>query len=119
MHAAGLVLSNLPVTNYTTTMEREVPKGSGNIVRVVALDKWGAARQGLLKMDSWASTPWACCTAAASAWACPCRPCTTCPWTTPRCTQGSAVATLSGTVQFEGRSTRYVTRAIKPEKFGG
>jgi DNA polymerase III alpha subunit len=35
----------------TAVAEREVPKGSGNIVQVVALDKKDAERQGMVKMD--------------------------------------------------------------------
>lgn len=51
VHAAALVLSNEPITNVTPLMEREVPKGSGNIVQVVGLDKHDAEYRGLLKMD--------------------------------------------------------------------
>lgn len=51
VHAAALVLSNEPITTVTPLMEREVPKGSGNIIQVVSLDKHDAEYRGLLKMD--------------------------------------------------------------------
>lgn len=51
VHAAALVLSNDPITTVTPLMEREVPKGSGNIIQVVGLDKHDAEYRGLLKMD--------------------------------------------------------------------
>jgi DNA polymerase-3 subunit alpha len=51
VHAAALVLSNEPITNVTAVIEREVPKGSGNWITCVALDKKDAERQGMVKMD--------------------------------------------------------------------
>src|SRR5205085_3043370 len=51
VHAAALVLSNEPITNVTAVIEREVPRGSGNWITCVALDKKDAERQGMVKMD--------------------------------------------------------------------
>jgi DNA polymerase III subunit alpha len=117
VHAAGLVLSNQAITNYTTTMEREVPKGSGNVVQVVALDKWGAARQGLLKMDflglNTMGMLWSC----AKRLGMPVQALYDLPLDDPEVYAGFQRGDLMGIFQFEGRSTRYVTQSIRPEKF--
>jgi DNA polymerase-3 subunit alpha len=51
VHAAAVILSNQPITDITPTTQREVPKGSGNIISCVGLDKIDAEYRGLLKMD--------------------------------------------------------------------
>lgn len=51
VHAAALILSNEPITNVTSMAEREVPKGSGNIISCVGLDKIDAEYRGMLKVD--------------------------------------------------------------------
>jgi len=117
VHAAGLVLSNEPITSVTTVAEREVPKGSGQIVQVVALDKPDAERQGLVKMDflglNTMSMLWDCCKRVGM--------------TThdlyglelgdPRVYEAFRAGDLTGIFQFEGRATRYVTAGIQPERF--
>lgn len=117
VHAAGLVLSNRPVTEFTSLLEKEVPKGSGNIVQVAAVDKWGAARQGMLKMDflglNTMGMLWSCCKALG--WGV--EQLYTLPLDDPAVYTGFQAGDLMGIFQFEGRSTRYVTQAIRPEKF--
>jgi DNA polymerase III subunit alpha len=51
VHAAALILSNEPISNVTSMAEREVPKGSGNIISCVGLDKIDAEYRGMLKVD--------------------------------------------------------------------
>lgn len=51
VHAAGLVVSNGPITDVTAVIEKEIKKGSGDIVQVVSMDKKDAERQGLEKLD--------------------------------------------------------------------
>jgi DNA polymerase-3 subunit alpha len=117
VHAAGLVLSNRPVTEFTSLIEKEVPKGSGNIVQVAAVDKWGAARQGMLKMDflglNTMNMLWSCCKALG--WGV--ERMYTLPLDDPAVYTRFQAGDLMGIFQFEGRSTRYVTQAIRPEKF--
>lgn len=48
VHAAGLILSNAPITNVTSTAQRSV---KGNVIQAIGLDKRDAAYRGLLKMD--------------------------------------------------------------------
>lgn len=51
VHAAGLVLSNGPITEVCAVLEKEVPKGSGNWITAVSMDKDDAERQGMEKLD--------------------------------------------------------------------
>lgn len=117
VHAAGLVLSNRPVTEFTSILSKEVPKGSGHIVQVAAVDKWGAARQGMLKMDflglNTMGMLWSCCKALG--W--DVDRLYRLPLSDPTVYEGFQRGDLMGIFQFEGRSTRYVTQAIRPEKF--
>lgn len=117
VHAAGLLLSNKPITHYTSTMEREVPKGSGNVVRVVALDKWGAARQGMLKMDFLGLNTMGMLHSCCKRLGWPVQALYDLPLDDPAVYDGFQRGDLMGIFQFEGRSTRYVTQAIRPEKF--
>lgn len=48
VHAAGLIISNGPITDVTSVITRTV---KGRELKVVALDKYDAERQGLLKLD--------------------------------------------------------------------
>lgn len=117
VHAGALVLSNEPITSVTAVAEREVPKGSGNIVQVVALDKYDAERQGLVKMDFlglntmamiYQSMKWL-------------------GWNLddlynmklddPEVYRLLREADVTGIFQMEGRAQRYVCTLLKPEKF--
>jgi DNA polymerase III subunit alpha len=117
VHAAGLVLSNEPITSVTSVAEREVPKGSGNVVQVVALDKPDAERQGLVKMDflglNTMSVLWDCCKRVGM------KPkdLYAIPLDDQRVFESFRAGDLMGIFQFEGRATRYVTAGIKPERF--
>lgn len=51
VHAAGLVLSNGPITDVCAVIEKEVPKGSGNWITAISMDKEDAERQGMEKLD--------------------------------------------------------------------
>lgn len=117
VHAAGLVLSNQPISNVTTMMEREVPKGSGNIIQCIPLDKEDSERQGLLKIDYLAldtmSMLWKCLE-----------------WTDmslddlynlplddPGVYDLFQRNDVIGVFTFDGKATRYVNATLKPETF--
>lgn len=53
VHAGGLVISNEPIeeVGVCAVHQREVPKGSGNIIRAIGLDYRDAERQGMNKID--------------------------------------------------------------------
>lgn len=117
IHAAALVLSNEPITSVSAVAEREVPKGSGNIIQAVAMDKKDAERQGMVKMDFlglntmsmiWNSLKWLK---------------RDIEWlyglalTDPKVYALLRAIDVTGVFQFEGRSQRYVCALIKPEVF--
>jgi DNA polymerase-3 subunit alpha len=52
VHAAGLVVANGPLNASVATYTREVPKGSGNWIDVVSVDKSDAEYLNLLKIDA-------------------------------------------------------------------
>lgn len=117
VHAAALVLSNEPITSVTAVYEREVPKGSGNIIQVVALDKKDAERQGMVKMDflglNTMSMIWECLRRLGRGldWL------YGLPLDDPKVYKLLQDGDVAGVFQFEGRSQRYVCSMIKPEKF--
>jgi DNA polymerase-3 subunit alpha len=117
VHAAALVLSNEPITNYTAVVEREVPKGSGNWINCVALDKKDAERMGLVKMDFlglstmemlWRALRWL---GKDLNWL------YSLPLDDPRVYACLQDVDVTGIFSMEGRSQRYVCSMIKPEKF--
>jgi DNA polymerase III subunit alpha len=48
IHAAGVAVSNQPITDVTSILEREVNK---RMVQVIAIDKYDAEQLGILKID--------------------------------------------------------------------
>lgn len=117
VHAAALVLSNEPITSVSAVAEREVPKNSGNIVQVVALDKKDAERQGMVKMDflglNTMSMIWEC--MKRLGWSLD--DLYGLPLDDPKVYRLLQEVDVTGIFQFEGRSQRYVCSMIKPEKF--
>lgn len=117
VHAAALVLSNEPITSVSAVYEREVPKHSGNIVQVVALDKKDAERQGMVKMDflglNTLSMLWNC--MKRLGWSLD--DLYSLPLDDPKVYRLLQEVDVTGVFQFEGRSQRYVCAMLKPEKF--
>lgn len=117
VHAAGLALSNEPIELITTVAEREVPKGSGNVVQVVALDKYDSERQGVLKMDflglNTMSMIWDCLRRTGMSL----QQLYAIKLYDPRVYAVFQDVDTVGVFQFEGRAMRYVCATLKPEKF--
>ena len=117
VHAAALVLSNKPITTVAAVYEREVPKGSGNIIQAVAMDKKDAERQGMIKMDFLGLNTMS------MIWECLRRLGEDIDWLYGLPLDDDNVYRLlrevdvAGVFQFAGRSQRYVCSMIKPEKF--
>lgn len=114
IHAAGLVVSNGPITEVASVVERTV---NGELRTVVAMDKYDAERQGLLKLDFLGLS-----TVSMLAEACR--------------TVGMQLSDMyglrlddenvidgfrrndvTGIFQFEGRATRSINGALKPDSF--
>lgn len=118
VHAAGLVISNHPITDVCAVYEREIPKGSGNFVQVVNLDKYDAERQGLVKMDflglSTMSVLWACCKYLGM----DNEELYNLPIDDSLVYEGFRNNDVVGVFQFDGRAMRYVCGSMKPDNFG-
>jgi DNA polymerase-3 subunit alpha len=118
VHAAGLVISNHPITEVCAVYEREIPKGSGNVVQVVNLDKYDAERQGLVKMDflglSTMSVLWSCCKYLGMSN----EDLYNLPIDDPLVYEGFRSNDVVGVFQFDGRAMRYVCGSMKPDNFG-
>lgn len=117
VHAAGLIISNGPITDVCSFIVREVPKGSGRMVEVVTHDKYDAERQGLLKIDllglNTMSMLWEACR-----W-CDMNPddLYNIPLVDPKVIKGFKANDVVGIFQFDGRATRYVCGAVSPDNF--
>lgn len=119
VHAAGLVISDQPPdeAGVCAMYQREIPKGSGNIVQVVSLDKYDAERQGMVKMDflglNTMSMLWAACRELGM---------TTddlynIPLDDEKVYDGFRANDVVGVFQMDGRACRYVCGALKPDNF--
>jgi DNA polymerase-3 subunit alpha len=117
VHAAGLVLSNQPITTVTSVAEREVPKGSGNIVQVVALDKHAAERQGLVKLDLLGLNTMSMIQDALARLGMSLDELYNMRLDDPKVYEAFQRVDCTGVFQFEGRATRYVCQVLQPERF--
>jgi DNA polymerase-3 subunit alpha len=117
VHAAGLVVSSEPITNVTALLEKEVPKGSGNIVQVVAMDKYDAERQGLEKLDYLALGTMDMIAEALKQLDMTLEELYAIPLTDEETIQGFRENDVVGVFQFDGRATRIVNGALKPDDF--
>lgn len=117
VHAAGLALSNQPITNVTTVAERELPKGSGNVVQVVALDKYDSERQGVLKMDFLGLNTMSMINDCMTRTSMPLKDLYALKLDDPALYKRFQAVDCVGIFQFEGRAMRYVCATLQPEKF--
>lgn len=117
VHAAGLILSNEPITSVTTMMEKEVPKGSGNILQAIPLDKKDAERQGMVKMDFLALNTMGVLWDAIDALGMSLDDLYNLPLDDPEVYEYFQVNDVVGVFQFDGKANRYVGGSVKPEQF--
>jgi DNA polymerase III subunit alpha len=114
VHAAGLALSNAPITSVTSVATRKV---NDIPVQVVALDKYDAERQGVLKMDflglNTMSMIWDCIRRIGMSL----KELYALPLDDPAVYRRFQEVDTAGVFQFEGRAMRYVCATLKPEKF--
>ena len=117
VHAAGLVLSNQPITTVTAVAERELPKGSGNVVQVVALDKDDAERQGMVKMDFLGLNTMSMLWDIQKRLGWSIDRLYSIPLDDPAVYDAFKETDVTGIFQFEGRAQRYVCASLQPERF--
>lgn len=117
VHAAGLVISTEPITSVTAVIEREVPKGSGNIIQVVSMDKRDAERQGLEKLDFLGLSTMDMIAEAMHQLDMTVEDLYAIPMDDPEVIDGFRRNDVAGIFQFDGRATRMVNGAVKPDDF--
>ena len=117
VHAAGIVVSNSPIHEICAVYEREVPKGSGNFVQVVGLDKYDAERQGLIKMDFLGLNTMSTIAEAIKYLDMTIEDLYNLPLDDPKVYEGFRENDVVGVFQFDGKAMRYVCGSMKPENF--
>lgn len=114
VHAAGLVISNEPITNVCATYERVV---DDHPIQVVSLDKYDAERQGLVKMDflglSTMSIIWDCIKYLGMT----IEELYQLPLDDEKVYDAFRANDVVGVFQFDGRAMRYVCGSLKPDSF--
>jgi DNA polymerase-3 subunit alpha len=114
VHAAGLVVSSEPITNVTAVLEREI---NGEVKQVIAMDKYDAERQGLEKLDFLALSTMDAIADALDTLGMSLEELYDIPLDDPDVIQGFRENDVVGIFQFDGRATRIVNGALKPDNF--
>lgn len=114
VHAAGLVVSNEPITNVTAILEREV---KGETRQVVAMDKYDAERQGLEKLDFLSLKTMDMIADIIHHLGKTVEDLYDIPLDDPETLRGFQENDVVGVFQFDGRATRIVNGALKPDNF--
>lgn len=117
VHAAGLVVSTEPITKVCAILKKEVPAGSGNWVEVVSMDKYDAERQGLEKLDYLALNTLDMIHDALQEIGMTLEDLYAIPLDDEEVIKGFYENDVVGVFQFDGRGTRIVCGAVKPESF--
>lgn len=117
VHAAGLILSNKPITSVTTIMEKEVPSGSGNVIQAIPLDKKDAERQGMVKMDFLGLHTMSVLWEAIRQLGMSIEDLYALPLDDPEVYNYFQHNDVVGVFQFDGRANRYVSGSVLPDQF--
>lgn len=117
IHAAGLVVSAEPITNVCAVLEKEVPKGSGNWIQAVSMDKDDAERQGMEKLDFLALSTMDMIAEAMHQLDMSVEDLYAIPMDDEQVIDGFRENDCAGIFQFDGRATRMVNGAVKPDNF--
>lgn len=117
VHSAGLVISNGPISDFCSFVVKEVPKDSGNWVSVVIMDKYDAERQGLIKLDYLGLNTMSMIANALKVLDMKLDDLYNIPHDDPKVIDVFNKNDTVGIFQFDGRATRYVCGAVKPESF--
>lgn len=114
VHAAGLVISNGPITDVTAVLEKDI---KGNLVQVVSMDKKDAERQGLEKLDFLALGTMDMIAEALHQLGMSVEELYELPLDDPKTIEGFRQNDVLGIFQFEGRAMRSINGALKPDNF--
>jgi len=114
IHAAGLVISNGPITEVAAVLEREV---KDETYTVVSMDKYDAERQGLEKLDFLGLSTMDMIHDALDAVGMSLEDLYAIPLDDKATIDGFRRNDVVGIFQFDGRATRIVCGALKPDSF--
>lgn len=119
VHAGGVILSERgrPITEVTALLKREVPKGSGNVIDVIAMDKKDAERQGLLKLDYLGLDAIGMLEECCRRYGVPITFLMTIAMDDEKTFKLLSEGDFTGVFQFDGKANRYVGNAVKVERF--
>lgn len=117
VHAAGLVVSNNPITDTCALYERDNVGVDKKTVNVVAYDKKDAEYLGMLKADFLGLSTMGMISLALDFIGMSLDELYRIPLTDPKTLQAFNEADVIGIFQFEGRATRIMTMDVKPESF--
>lgn len=117
VHAAGLVIANGPLTDVCATYEREVPKGSGNIVDVISADKYDAEYLNLIKIDVLGLTTMGMIRVAIEMLGMTLEDLYAIPLDDPETIKGFQENDVVAIFQFDGRAMRSVNAELQPDNF--
>lgn len=116
IHAAGIVISNAPITDTCAVYTRR--KSDGTIASVIAYDKKDAEYVGMLKADFLGLTTMGMIGIALDLIGMDLEDLYRVPITDEKTLQAFANNDLVGIFQFEGRATAIVNRDVQPSTFG-
>lgn len=117
VHAAGLVVSREPITNICAMLEKEVPKGSGQIIQAISMDMKDAERQGMEKLDLLSLGTMDVIAEAMHLLDMTVEDLYAIPLDDEEVYEGFRDNDVVGIFQFDGKITRTVNGVIKPENF--
>lgn len=114
VHAAGLVVSNGPITDVCAVYTRKV---KGVLTEVVSVDKYDAERRGLIKIDVLALNTMSVISEALRHIGMTVQDLYDLPLDDPKVMKGFHEGDVVGIFQFDGRAMRQVNAALKPDDF--
>jgi DNA polymerase-3 subunit alpha len=114
IHAAGVAVSNRPITEVTSILEREVRKRT---VQVVAIDKYDAEQLGILKIDLLGLSAIDALVGMCKMLGKPSSFLYDIPIEDAVVIEGFKDNDVIGVFQFEGRAMRMVNGSVKPDDF--
>jgi len=114
VHAAGIVVSNGPLTDVCAMYEREV---RGQIYQVISLDKYDTERQNILKIDVLGLSTMAMIAESLEHLDLTLQDLYDLKFDDPAVIEAFRTNDTAGVFQFDGRTMRQVTRELKPDNF--